>query len=1462
MRIRKSFMYIVVLIFMLVISNSFNLKAETADSTAASIKVLSRYPGEELNTPVKADYIDDSVFSQLVDGEEMPMENKIKSTDLLCTRKSMGTFRGIVFGSSRQPGKRHIRIGFTNEIPVGTVLVAGNVSVSVLKPDVAYPGDMSDENGWLPAQRFDNGSLVTLDGKENSYEFWILPPGTKSRALRFTHTAKITDNNYAGKIKGVMVLPDRMSNLAPSASVASSISKNTERINNKSYDSWGAWENYPKRQVPEDSPVLSEEHPEWIVLSWQEPVVLNGLVTLWSGMSAVEVETYIGKGVPNAKSKNPADWKSMGIFKGITEAYPWVFWPNRINFEQPITTKAIRMKIIEQHKSGGHSHIDYGAGKRTWLGELMALHSWGDKALEEKEKSADVEIPPPPIPIHFDLEKDAYVTLVIENEKGVRVRNLVSETFFSKGKNTVYWDGTDDIMVDSDAAKHGLYRIIKKYVEPGEYTVRGLMRDAIVPYYEFSVYTSGNPPWKTLDGTGAWLANHSAPQAAVFVPAKSSLSGTPVVYLGCYVTEGPDGLAWVDIKDGKKLGGKKWIGGVWTAAPFMAYDSGPEAVDDVIVYVGAAWETGKKSGEGVLRLNAITKNGDKNVLDYKFGEISGKRFESFIGGIAVYNGVLVASMPELNQLLFVDAKNNKLMGILPFEFPQGVAFNSQGQLLVLSENQLLKFSSIENIDNLPKPQVVVSDLEDPKGITLDSEGSIYISDHGTSHQVKVYSDNGKLLKIIGNPGVPSSGPYDTMHMNHPAGLAVDSLNQIWVAENNPLPKRVSVWSQDGKLIKAFYGPAKYGGGGALDPKDKTLFYYGDETKGSLEFKLDWKKGTYEPKSVLYRSSEKKFTLPRRVAAPETALYHNGRRYFTDVYNSSPVGGISSAVLFADKNGVASPVAAMGDASTWNVLKSEEFAHLVPEGTDWSSRYPEKKQILFIWSDLNGDEDFQPAEVTFHAVRPSGVTIMPDLSFVIARLGDETVRFSPVSYNSEGVPIYDYNQKQILANKVMPPGSSGGDQALVFPNGWLAVTLGMEPFSRFSVSGAKDGIPMWSYPSPWPGLHASHRAPRPDRPGQLIGTTRLLGGFFEVKDSDAGNLWALHSNHGMFYIFTHDGLFVATLFKDMRSGASWRMPSAKRNMNLSNLTLGEENFWPTISATSDGNVYLVDGARSAIVRLDGLDSIKRLPKSTLKVTKKELDMCREWQVMAESLRQNDTIQEVLQVGILKSSPVVDGDLKEWKSADWVDIDKRGVKANFNSNSKPYNILGAMTVSGDKLYVAWQTGMPKLLENSGEMPIALFKTGGALDLMIATDAKASVDRAQPVAGDQRLLVTLVDKKPKALLYRAVVPGTPEDEKVPFSSPWRTITMDRVDDVTDLITFAQKDGDYEVSIPLSVLGLKPSEGMKVKGDIGVLRGSIGETKARSYWHNKATSIVSDVPDEAMLTPKLWGTLEFLNE
>lgn len=1070
---------------------------------------------------------------------------------------------------------------------------------------------------------------------------------------------------------------------------------------------------------------------------------------------------------------------------------------------------------------------------------------------------------PDVIPVQFTLKQAGYVTLVIEDNKGTRVRNLIAETWFPAGKNTVQWDGLDDLGRDIDAAKHGVYSIPGKLVMPGQYRVRGLVRGPVRTHYELATYSTGTPPWRTEDHTGAWLANHTPPQAALFVPASSSPTGQPAILLGAYITEGPDGMAWVDM-DGRKKGGRTWVGGVWTAAPFMAIDNGPKAIAGSNLYVASAWETSKQSGIAELRLNALSVNRKndydvKQVLKYSLGAISQDDVKEVISGIAVNDGILLISLRKKDRILVVDLNKGKVTDSLRISSPTGMAYDSNGRLLLLSGNDLLRFQGA--IRNAKPEKLIAGGLEMPYALTFDKRGNIYISDRGRSHTIKVFSPTGKYLRQIGKPGVPAAGPYDPQHMNNPAGITIDARQQLWVAEADYLPKRVSVWSLDGRLLRAYYGPPKYGGGGTLDLQDQSRFYYADEAHGAMEFSINWQTGTSTLQHVYYRPGTNDLVLANRNAAPETPLYYKGQQYFTNCYNNHPTSGAPTAFLFTRRNGIACPVAAMGQASQWDILKGDAFRSTWPKGVNLNASGG-SSQAFFIWQDKNADGHVQPSEVSYQQGTTGGVTVMPDLSFCIARIKDQAVRFSPTGFTENGVPRYDITKGKVLAGNVQSPGSSGGDQLLEGPDGWNVLTLGVKPFSPYSLSGTKNGVPAWSYPSLWPGLHASHNAPVAELPGQLTGTTRLLGGFFTVKEG-VGPLWAINGNHGKVYIFTADGLFVASLFKNMRNGTIWRMPAAQRNMSLDSVTLGEENFWPTITATQDGKVYLVDGARSAIVRLDGLETISRLPDMNLTVSQSSIDRSIS-AIHATAANGQATTPKVLQVNILSAQqqPVVDGKLNDWSapSVNWADIDKRGVKGYFNSSAQPYDISATLAVVNGRLYAAFRTGNSHLADNSGEMPLAPFKTGGALDIMIgSSNTKADPARRSPVAGDCRLLISVINGKPQALLYRAVVPGTRTEDKVPFSSPSRTITFDRVDNVSSQLQFAASEGNYELSIPLSVLGIQVTNGQKIKGDIGVLRGDKGETISRLYWSNKATGITSDVPSEAMLSPALWGTFRF---
>lgn len=1457
----------------------------------------ARLPIEsELVTPLTISNLDENTYAEWVDGQETriqaktPQDRSSLPSWVIWTQKSIPGHSGCTFGQSTTPGIRHLRIGFTQAQAVGTLIVGGNVSVSVLKPSAPYPGDMGDDSQWIKAQRVSGHSITTDEfTQKNDFTTWILPVGTQTRALRLTHTAQPTDKLFTGWLGGLYLLPNRYVNIAPQAkAISTSMTEKADRLNNDNSDGfWGVWDNIPARE--EDRAKTISEDPESLMLVWPQPVTLSGIMLQFPGFSMAELSFFHGPDSTHPRDSQEVDWEKIGELSNLKTFYPTQLGLNSYSFGKAITTRALRLRIIRplaKSEAQGHLKDNDRDGKRVWLGEWLALSPLGTQSCEtalppvvaRKQRTNDLLIP-----VKFTLPEAGFVTLVIEDKDGKRIRNLVSETPFPAGDNTAWWDGTDDLGRDVEAAKHGVYHIPAQFVAPGEYRVRGLWRKAIHSFYEFGIYNGGNPPWNTADHTGAWLSNHCAPMSAAFVPAARSPTGQPTMFLGSWLTEGPAGLAWVDL-DGRKRGGKGWIGGHWTSAPYIAYDKGSHPDDTVHLYVASVGDVDnggdkKKKREPELRITAMTRGEDRPLLRLPLPPPTGDEKPVWgleIGGLAACDGLVACSLTKSAQILFLDANHttSTKMGVIlkkvRIDSPRGLVFDDQGRLLILSGNRLLRAPS--HWDGSATPDVVIDQgLDEPAGITLDTDGNIYISNRGESHQVKVFRSSGKFVRSIGRPGCPKAGPYDPLHMNNPRGLAVDSTKQLWVTEEDYIPKRVSVWSLEGKLLKAFYGPAKYGGGGTLDPVDKTRFYYADEERGVMEFKLDWEKGTSELVNVLYRQDPGDLKLPARSAAPETVLYREPqglfgakkRRYFTNCFNSNPTGG-SSAFLFIETGHVIRPVAGMGQGAAWEELFDDPaLKGVIPEGINFKNGY--KNKFFYMWSDLNFDGHVQADEIVCRKLESGGVTILPDFSFCVSRTGTNAVgtavRFAPVEFTPQGAPRYDFNTGKIIATGVQGPASSGGDQMLIDGHGNFVLTLGVQPFHQYSISGGANGIATWSYPNVWPGLHASHEAPKPDTPGELVGTTRLVGEMFTPRHSDAGPLIAFTSSMGSLHFMTSDGLYVATPFQDCRIADIIAMPSAKRGISVDNMSLNGENFWPMITQTGDGCVYLVDGNNTILIRMEGFETIRRIPPMQLTVTTDHLRKARAYALEVEQIRKQEQGGGIMTISLDTVKPTVDGHVDEWLT-NWVEIDKSGSRAWFNSNTRPYNIRGAVAVSGNKLFAAWQTDDPNLLRNTGDIPTALFKTGGTLELMIGTDPKANPSRTAPVAGDIRLVVTKVNGKTRALVYRPVAPGSPTPT-VPFSSPWRTISFDRVDDISDKIQFAADgNGNYEISVPLDIIGLAPHPGLRIQGDIGILRGNGSVTLARAYWSNKATGIVSDVPSEAELTPSLWGVWEFCSK
>jgi hypothetical protein len=1049
------------------------------------------------------------------------------------------------------------------------------------------------------------------------------------------------------------------------------------------------------------------------------------------------------------------------------------------------------------------------------------------------------------IPITIDLPRPGLVTLVIDDAKGNRVRNLLAETPLPAGRNTLLWDGYDEGERVEGSDDVWMRDLTRHRVPPGRYTVRGLIHDRLTLRYEFSVNSPGTPPWKTKDGSGGWLADHGPAADILYLPQGApSPNGLGTAHLLVCSSSGETGdeFVWLTA-EGRRLFGTNT--GFW-GGTHLARDPGPNPIKANVAYVFTSGE--RDPDNNTLEVRAFRTSGEiATVVKLTFSMALKKTvlptFKSVAeaygtDGLAAYNGVVVFSITRQNRLVFVDARVGRVIGEASAPSPRGLCFDPHGRLWMISGRQVRRYAvDLQKAQLGAGETMVASGLEAPRRIALDDAGRFYVSDGGGSHQVKVFTEVGRPLRVIGRPGGPQLGDYDPLQMSYPSGMTVDGQGRLWVAEAENAPRRLSIWNAaTGGFERAIYGPSQYGGGGKIDPTDPTRLYMDPAwSTAGVTWSLDWKAGTARPAGIYWRNDTPNVeAMPDTV--PETLLRRDGFSYLVDCYNDKLRYNQDRGVGIwrLDAKGIARPVVIVGNAADLvNGIWGIPLRHRDAIAARWKGLDP--STVMFLWCDKNGDQIAEPDEVEFRQI-PSprdgtplrdvglGAQIHPDLS-IVTTWG---VRIAPPTIDSRGIPHYDLSHIDFV-----------GDTSRYSERVVAADHVVYTRIDALGLTGGRaDGTGFWRYQSAEGGQPV---------PGLLTEPTRLMGLPVTPRQGEAGALFAENSDKGGIYLMTMDGLFLQTLGGDARCTPLWRTPAAEthRGMRVDEFSYAEEQFHPTcVQTEASGNIYFVIGhEHSSIARLEGLETVKRLPPVEITVGDERLVGLAP--TRTEPARR--TGRGALTVHRLPAPPTLQGGLSGWMGAEWVKLDDRAT--------------AAVATSGDTLFAAWRTGDLNAIHGGVGDFAYQFKRGGALDLMIGADPSADPRRHEPVVGDLRLLVTLVNGKPRAVLYRAVAPTAPSGDGVLFGSPIGQVHFDQVTDVSNRVTLTSDgNGDFEIAVPLALLGLTGlHSGAELLGDIGLLRGDGAQTTQRLYWNNQDTGMVSDVPSEARLRPANWGLWRF---
>lgn len=1004
------------------------------------------------------------------------------------------------------------------------------------------------------------------------------------------------------------------------------------------------------------------------------------------------------------------------------------------------------------------------------------------------------------IRIPFDQPADGKATLVIENEAGGRVRNLVSGRAFGAGRQTVVWDGLDE---------NG------QLVAPGRYGWRGITHAGIEPRYQMNFANGGE------DTTAPWGPNHSTLHAAA--------ANRDLVFFAAPVTEGGWALLALDA-GGKFVQGYEHQQGLGIGHDAIAADDrflycaqdgfgwgGTRGVDlnsdqwvapwkltlvrfDIRTGKPAEWP-GKQRFVEVDSMDVGPGSGHPDLGDYN------------LGGLAVLDGKVYAGSRNRKAVLVLDAASGRQLEAIPLE---GVRHLAAGREVYAATDR-----GIVRVRD--RKVLVESGKMDLSGIAVAPNGDLVVSD-GATHQVRRFTSEGRQVATIGREGGPYKGAYDPERMVHPAGLVFGPDGKLWVTEKRWNPKRVLAWdlAQD-KVVFEKFGMPHYGGDGSgFDPEQPRrwiglgCFWDVDIAKGTARptHVLSMEEGhfgRYQPQSYsFFREGGRAFVSTRGKIALISEVLPDGT-----LHDLAAVAGTHHFGYGCEWK----PPQAYIDAfyKKWPAKRAGEKPGRKGEGKPWSQR-----GMGVLWVDRNGDGraqedefDFCGDEIDFcgsawghlQGSLTLYVPVVPDRKQV------KICAIQPRGFLPNGVPDYPKLDEAIAA--ATPISLTTGHKR-------SGVATVRDREGRFIFNSdpemnayAADGRWLWSYPNRWSDVHGSHDAPLPE-PGVMQGTLAILGlASFDRQ----GDVFFLNGNHGRCFLLTSDGLYLDEAFVDVRV-------SYLKN----EYRLGGEIFGGSFGrSAADGKYYVQVGhGPYCLYEMTGLPSAKRI-SGTVSVSREQIAAAEKQNLRKVAAKQ--VAREVTLPGRIK----------------W---DKSG----------RFRVEADVSADATHLHLTYRVEDASPWVNHGREWSKLFATGDTVDFQFGANPGADAKRREPVIGDKRLSIAPFEGGAVAVLYDYRKPGG--KNPMEFTSPWRGAKVDDVRRLDGAKIEVKTDANgytVKADVPLAELGLELRAGRGHAADFGVTFGDAGgtDTNLRSYWSNQGTGLVDDIPGEIMLSPALWGTM-----
>ncbi|MEI6085564.1 MAG: FlgD immunoglobulin-like domain containing protein [Verrucomicrobiota bacterium] len=743
----------------------------------------------------------------------------------------------------------------------------------------------------------------------------------------------------------------------------------------------------------------------------------------------------------------------------------------------------------------------------------------------------------------------AIFSAVVDNADGRRVSNLFA---MQPVTNTIAWDGKDEA---------------GQPVPSGTYTVRGISLPALKTTYDYSWYNPGNPPWEGYPGSG-WGGDHTGPTGVAVIPEKA---GKPwrVVITG-EIAEAGDAVFALD-KNFKKVFGFKRAGGGAHAV----------AVDNTgLVYLVLYWH------KSLLRLDPAT--GRSVPFQRPAGTVAEIQLESTAHSLAVSDTriavVTIGSVPDKlpPKLLILDKQAGRINLELPLDVLQDVAFDRHGTLYLSRGTNGL---ALVDLAGKIAP-VAVPGLVNAGAFCFDQENNLVIHDRGPDWQIKVFSPERKLLRTIGKQGGQGRLlAWDSNILQAVSSVAVDETGNVWLTESGPHLRRTAVFGRDGNVQREFIGCTQYGA-------YECQLHEQDPTRAmaySVEYAVNPAAvSDYRPVRLLSSGLKlgSPFTLDKYARGMRSLIFRaQGHEY---IMQYQPF----ASVLYVERNGDYRPCGAVFDPKWWAI---DDVRRASP-----GFREDDPTWTVRLWSDWNEDELIQEEELQIVPefdkagaawLRPFGSNypLGDDLALYI-----NARTIVPSRIAAGGTPIYTVTNAVKFAD-ALDTSYSAFQRA---GRHLFGLQFGTQPFYGRHVFADLTGRMIGYFDFKRIGLQGSQSAPMP-LPGETAGET-LVAGVADIG-GDLGAVIAHHGNMGQAFLFSEDGIFLSSLFKDVRDNPAGYGDKVVKGADWTNVTMTQEAFGGWFGKQSDGKVRYLFGRNAAlVVQIHGLEDAKRFTAGIVEI----------------------------------------------------------------------------------------------------------------------------------------------------------------------------------------------------------------------------------------------------------------------